>query len=141
MAKEIVDEMVTQAAGLLRASMDYPWDKADGEAMAAGCASYSEDENFVDDLFNQQCPWFVRDNSYLLGAASDDARRGFIYTPANSDASTTYCATPPTGDWDGVVAEWEFLASEWGVRFTYAVGSFCFIVGAILAFPEALADD
>ncbi len=39
------------------------------------------------------------------------------------------------GEWG-----WEYQVSEWGVRFTFGVGSICFLVAAILAFPELLSD-
>lgn len=38
-------------------------------------------------------------------------------------------------------AEWELLASLWGVRFCYGVGSLAFGVGAVLNFPEVMSDD
>ena len=54
-------------------------------------------------------------------------------------------ATTAWGEPEGVdevgLYEWEFLASEWGVRFGFGVGSLLFIAGAILNFPEVLNDD
>ena len=35
---------------------------------------------------------------------------------------------------------WEWYASEWGVRFTFAIGSLAFTVAALLGLREALAD-
>ncbi|KAL1500590.1 hypothetical protein AB1Y20_013243 [Prymnesium parvum] len=35
---------------------------------------------------------------------------------------------------------WEFQLSEWGVRFTYGVGSSFFVLAAALSFPELLND-
>ena len=42
--------------------------------------------------------------------------------------------------WDGTLFEWEYLANVWGVRFTFGVGSACFIVGSALSMPEVLSD-
>ena len=36
------------------------------------------------------------------------------------------------------IEPWEFYVSEWGVRFTFAIGSFCFCVGALASLPEIL---
>ena len=33
---------------------------------------------------------------------------------------------------------WEYQVSEWGVRFTFGVGSLCFVLGAMVSFPELL---
>jgi len=38
------------------------------------------------------------------------------------------------------VKDWEWLVSMWGVRFPFAVGSACFVVGALLSLPEVLSD-
>lgn len=38
----------------------------------------------------------------------------------------------------GGVWGWEYQVSEWGVRFTYGLGSMCFIVAALISFPELL---
>ena len=38
------------------------------------------------------------------------------------------------------VQPWEYLVSLWGVRFPFAVGSACFVVGAFLLLPESLSD-
>ena len=45
--------------------------------------------------------------------------------------------------WPRVVPqeEWEFLASEWGVRFGFGVGSAFFVAGALFSLPEVLNDD
>ena len=44
-------------------------------------------------------------------------------------------------EWDGLPYEWEYLASEWGVRFGFGVGSLCFVAGTILGFPDVFSDD
>ena len=35
---------------------------------------------------------------------------------------------------------WEFYVNLWCVRFGFAVGSACFVLGSLLSLPEALAD-
>lgn len=35
---------------------------------------------------------------------------------------------------------WEYQISEWGVRFVYGVGSACFVLAAILSFPELMSE-
>ena len=47
-------------------------------------------------------------------------------------ASVTYFVQPPK--------EWAFEVSLWGVRFGFAMGSACFVVGAWLALLESLSD-
>ena len=42
---------------------------------------------------------------------------------------------------DGELYEWEFLVSEWAVRFGYGLGSLLFVLGALLSFPEVISDD
>ena len=39
-----------------------------------------------------------------------------------------------------LVALLEYLGNEWGLRFGFGVGSVCFAIGAVLAYPEALSD-
>jgi len=39
------------------------------------------------------------------------------------------------------LAQWEYAVSEWGVRFTYGVGSACFFIGALVSFQEISPDD
>ena len=53
-------------------------------------------------------------------------------------ASLCYFVRIPHEDtWEGAQQGWEELASEWGVRFVYGVGSICFVAGAIFSFPGA----
>ena len=39
------------------------------------------------------------------------------------------------GEWG-----WEYQVSEWGVRFTFGLGSVAFLLSSILSFPELLSD-
>ena len=82
---------------LLRSSTAYPWDSGSSQILA-DCAAYAAGSD--DDPSSSQCPWFVRDNPYLLGAAGTDAtRRGFAYATGDGVGE---CATPDgAGDWDG----------------------------------------
>ena len=72
----------------------------------------------------------------------------FLTVSANSPKTLFFLASccyfiqvPP---YEGLTAGgewgWEYQVSEWGVRFTFGVGSICFLVAAILAFPELLSD-
>ena len=38
------------------------------------------------------------------------------------------------------LSTWEFDVNLWGVRFPFAVGSACFVLGALLGLPEVLSD-
>ena len=40
----------------------------------------------------------------------------------------------------GGVWGWEYQVSEWGVRFTFGLGSVAFLVSSMLSFPELLSD-
>ena len=42
---------------------------------------------------------------------------------------------PSTDEWG-----WEWRVSEWGVRFTFGVGSLCFVLGALASGPEILSE-
>ena len=57
-------------------------------------------------------------------------------------ASLFYFAQVPP--YDGLTAGglwgWEWQASEWGVRFTFAIGSAAFVVAALLNISEILND-
>ena len=41
---------------------------------------------------------------------------------------------------DGAPERWRHGLDLWGVRFTFAVGSACFLLGAIVSLPEVLTD-
>ena len=51
-----------------------------------------------------------------------------------------FCQVEPYGLYAGGQFGWEWQISEWGVRFTYGVGSLCFVGGALVSFPELLSD-
>ena len=40
----------------------------------------------------------------------------------------------------GGVWGWEYQVSEWGVRFTFGLGSVAFLLSSMLSFPELLSD-
>ena len=42
--------------------------------------------------------------------------------------------------WDGVLYDWELAVNVWGVRCVFGVGSACFVIGSLCAFPELLSD-
>lgn len=52
-------------------------------------------------------------------------------------------ASPPAGGLGGGgdgATDWQWEVSEWGVRFTFGVGSACFLLGAVGAIAEVLND-
>ena len=65
------------------------------------------------------------------------SRRPFLFLVASAGY---FCQVEPYGLYAGGQFGWEWQISEWGVRFTYGVGSLCFVGGALVSFPELLSD-
>ena len=53
-------------------------------------------------------------------------------------ASVLYFAQSPPYD---ETEEWEYLVSEWGVRFVFGIGSALFVVSSTFALPEILSEE
>ena len=72
----------------------------------------------------------------------DGAPPSCLNVPCFLLASAFYFAQVPP--YEGLTAGgrwgWEWETSEWGVRFTFALGSIAFVIAALLNFPEVLND-
>ena len=77
----------TNRGWVLRSSLPYWWDPD----IIEDCEAYAE--NYDDDPDFSTCPWFVRDNEFLLDAACDPERRGTPYNSAKMN-NLNNCTNP-----------------------------------------------
>lgn len=76
----------TAAGQLYKADLDSEWPPD----ILEDCQDYLR--NYDDDPSFSKCPWFIRENEYLLGAADDASRRGVAaHRQARGDVKSRTC--------------------------------------------------